>query len=492
MKRGLFVILLLLSGTYVLAGDNNECSVSDYFKESIISSVRVGLNLENYSYSNISSIYCFENEGYASVNLNIDFKKSESDFKGKTVSVSVYKSDFYDFRSVFSELEDKVLDYTLKEKYLNFLDSGKDEEFYIGINSRYDGNKVKLCSELGDYFNVLEGEKYFNDDNWYCSIVVKASLSKIRELVSESVGSIYFIGDNVNFYFSGFSEGNFNLEKLSKSLKCDLSDEDYYYSEFENKCYGIYKDESRIYVSAGREFNEAYASISIYGINSGKGRMSVSAYGDNVLESKDKILEFVKEVSVRFLGVEYPVDLRELEWGGLEGDVKIDSLSINEAGLNGLSMRKDLMNIYFEGEGVYITLSEPYIQVYLPETAGSGIRPYYWGGNFVITADKVYSSVNLNENNVSLAVERIKEMVNPFIETGDWNLSINVRGGEIFYQLGVKAGVLEGSAEASQQVGVRDSFSSAHPDFSEFEKETESLIDMAINFIKGLLNKIFK
>jgi hypothetical protein len=149
-------------------------------------------------------------------------------------------------------------------------------------------------------------------------------------------------------------------------------------------------------------------------------------------------------------------------------------------------MRKEVMNTYYTGEDIYVTISEPYIQVFFPEEPnGPMLLPYYWGRNFVITNDRVYSSIILEENDEDLAIEKIKEFVNPYITTGEWELNMTVTGHYYYYPLleGARAG-----ESLSASTGVQDALSLDYPEFEELEEEEEkpSLLETIINFFKNL------
>jgi len=460
--------------------DSQNCNVSASFIESAKATINEWMNLSPYSFSNLTSSYCYTN----SVNLRFIFKKSESSIIGKSVSASFYSSDVFDYDLIFTSKENEVIGYSLKQKYVDYLINGTDEEYYARLSPT--DNK---CDELRTYYGTLSGEKYFNDEGSYCSIVTKTKTSELKNLVDDSVNYINYFGDTVRYTFSGWSEGSYDLAALAASLDCDLSKSNYYYPEFESDCYGIYKDKSRVYFSASS--NNSY--LNFYGIIGGKARITANAYGEGIDETEaqawvDSIL------SKYFSGQSLELKSNKGSYPTLTATKVVSSFTFSTNSLSDLKVTKDQMNTYYSNDNIYVTISEPFIQVYVPEdstTETLSIMPYYWGRNFVITGNKIYSSINLEENNEALAVEKINEFINPYITTTDWELNMTVTGQWYMpYPIGYRGVVLEdGLAEAgvSQATGVQDSFSQEFPEFEELEEEEPvGLLQGIINFFKGL------
>jgi hypothetical protein len=140
--------------------------------------------------------------------------------------------------------------------------------------------------------------------------------------------------------------------------------------------------------------------------------------------------------------------------------------------------------------------------------------PYYWDRYFIVTEDRVYSSINLDVNNASTAEEKIKEFVDPFVSTGDWELEMSVTGRWYYPRplvgmaesgvaraaevSAVAAGTSDLASSAvgidggqavtiSASTGVQDLLSQEYPEFEELEEEERpTLLAMIINFFKNL------
>ncbi len=501
------------------------CNISASFSNSVLGSLRDELNLSDYAYSKLSNSYCYAYDDYTSFNLNFVFKKSESDFVGRSVSVSVYSNTVKDFDSIFTKSENEVLGYNLKEKYADFLINGTDEEYYVSLSPKYSDEGAD-CDSLKTFFDSLSGEKYFDSSDYYCSAVVKTATSNIRNLVSDSVGYVYYFGDKVYYTFTGFSYGSFDLSSLSQSMGCDFSNEDYYYPEIERGCYGIYKKNARLYLSAYREFQNASASVSVYGISEGRGRISVSLYGLDAESHLQETNDFVAQITAKYFGTAYkvplstnydgPVPLRSSGefYSSLSGVASIDTLNLNVNELAGFNLSEYQMNKYYQGVNISVSVSEPYIQVRITEPVPEAevvdsekmiLPPYYSGRTFVITSNRVYSSVTISENDAALAESEVKGFIDKHVQSGSWRFNMSVTQGYYYpffgaiekqaspvavsADLAVASSGLERSENSlSAAEGAVDSFSSEHPDFSEFE---EDLSEGLLSKLAGFLQRLF-
>jgi hypothetical protein len=566
MRKTVFVLLFLfIAGAAVTAqeissiavmpepfddGEDSKCEIRQSFVDVIIEQVLPEMGLTGYGYREVTQSSCYERGDYNNIYVNVNLKKSAEDYVTKRLSISFHTSTDYDYSVLFTELEDEVIGYTLKRKYVEYLEKGTDEEYYIRINPKYSEGKTN-CDSLRDYYNGLTGEKYFNDEYGYCSAVLKTRTSQIKSLVSKNIGGVYYFSDKLRFNFAGYSEGSFDLESIASSGACDLSRQDYYYPELVSKCYGIYKDKTRIHFSASHRRDNWNAYLSVYGYLNGQGIISVNAYGKNINEQE--VLDFVKEKTLEYLGTAYSLTLsrsgaetitslrdESFEYSSLSGRAEITGLEIKASALEGLELRDYVTSKEYWSENVSISISEPYVQVYVPEELGEatvekalvGIpHPYYWGRSFTITSSRVYSNINLEENNPALAEQRIKEFVDPFIQTGSWNLSMTVTGSyyprpligmveagvarsistDAVMDVGGGSGVALGvdseagtqavsavSAEESVEavtgpIALSDSFSSEFADFAELEKaekkESTNVIGTIVNFIKSLFGR---
>lgn len=484
-----------------------SCNVSPSFISSIKSSLMNELNLSDYSYYNLSSSYCSDYGYGKNININLIFKKNATEFYGKQVSASFYLTDVFDYSLVFTDKERNALDYTIQQKYISYVINGTDEEFYVNLNPNWgDDNKV-LCENLKALLDTLNGEKYYNEDNGYCSVVIKTKSSEVKGLVSDAISYVYYYGDKVYFHFSGYSEGNYNLASLASSLNCDLSNNDYNYPELASTCYGIYKDKERLYFGADKDG----MYLSVYGFIGGKTKISINYNGDVSNTTIESLQAFVNEITQKYFNKIYNLTIEEGLYGGYTGEIIVTGLETNLDAFLELTAYDNLMDRSYNGDGVYATISKPYIQLYFPETNNqaaadkiSAIRPYYWNRYLVITKDRVYSEVTLNENDEGLAVSKIKELIDPYVSTGNWMLNMSVTGGYypiILYDYGLKGGVMESASTTSvaesntrlsisgNVTGLTDNFASQYPGLSELEEpKTTDLWSAIVNFFKGLFN----
>ncbi|VVB74769.1 Uncharacterised protein [Candidatus Tiddalikarchaeum anstoanum] len=495
--------------------DNTQCNISQNFMDSVKTVILSELNLTGYSYSNITSSWCYNYGDYNSISFNILVKESESSIIGKTISSSFYTSTVYDYDILFNAKESEVLDYTLKEKYAQYVVNATDESYYVQIYAPYGGNS---CDIMQAYFENLEGEKYFNNNDNYCSVVVKTRTSQIKSLVSEDISSIYYFGNSIQFNFIGYSEGSYNLEQLSTNMGCELSKLDYYYPEFTTSCYGMYKDTSRLYFYTSTEINGVYVSLDVYGIIGGRGVVSVSAYGDGVSGIESEINNFVSATTSEFFNTAYAVTLSTQEsW--TSGTLDINNLELNTDSLNGFTISQNMMNTYYSMNNTSITITEPYIQVYVPEdlsiSGGVGVsssavssvdimpRPYYWSRYFVVTKDKLYSEITLNTTNSALAESKIKEFIDSYVPTSNWVLNMSVVGGYFgpYYLDGrvseANTGSISSSSGSNIQVSgltqnqgnlaLNDPLSSQHPELTSLETQNQnkSIITMIVDWVKA-------
>ncbi|MFA5405818.1 MAG: hypothetical protein WC307_00465 [Candidatus Nanoarchaeia archaeon] len=491
MRKAVLLIILMLMSV-VLAestasspalisvdsrGVESECNVSPVFIESIKGPLIEELNMSPYAFSNVTNSYCYSYGDYQSININFLFKESESSITGKSVSASFYTSSTNDYSVLFNDREMNMIGYSLKEKYADYVVNGTNDEYYIQLSGD--------CDELRSYYETLNGEKYFNND--YCSIVIKTSTSMIKEFVVSSVDYVNYFSDEVKYLFTGYSTGSYDLASLSTSLNCDLSMRDYYYPEIDTNCYGIYKDKTRVYFSAYND--QAY--LNVYGIIGAKGKIVASAYGEEL--DAQKISDWVNSVLNEYFPG-YSLTLTSDDYS-LQGEVIIDNFNFNTALLSDFDSSKDIMNTFYYKDNYQVTITEPYIQVFAPETGVRSIsddelllRPYYWGSNFVITNDRVYSSVTLDDNNMTLAVEKLRDFINPYITTSDWELNMSVTGNVYYYLLkGVDQASSLNAERAPTMVGASDSLSAEYDEFAELEALSQpTILDSIINFFKSL------
>lgn len=533
MKLGLFfgVLFLLIGSCFAQVAESSvssparadfeesQCNISSGFIESLINSAKSELNLSSYAFQNVTNTYCYSYDGLSkSISITAMFKDTESSIFGKSVQFSVYSYDTEDFGAVFSPRELEVFDYTLRYKFLDYLINGTDDLYYISIQPAYtwvtNKSQEESCADLRSYYDSLSGEKYLNSESGSCSVILKTTTSGIRDLVDDKIGYIYYFGDNIKFSFSGFSSGTFDLQSLATSVNCELSTADYYYPSADFGCYGIFKNEERVYFSASKQLdNSTYAYADIYGYVGGKGKISVNAYGENADALSSEVSTFVHDISVKYFGEEYNITLTSQtedygtpEYSYLSGSAIIESFNFNEESVFGMNVSEYQMNTYYTDGTIYITLSEPYLQLFIPESeqeiadrnnAVEKLIPYpYWGRNIVITSSKVFSSATIDENNFDTAVQTIKSYVGDYIATGNWELNMTVTGGHYYplygYAEGARSLDMDESVAVSQTAGgIQDSFSSQNSAFAEFDEElksSESLFTQIINWFVALFS----
>lgn len=458
----------------------SNCNVSPAFINSIKESLLTELNLD-YSFVNITSQSCYQHNGNPSIYLNLMLKNNESSIEAKSVSASFYVNDDFDYSVVFSVQEDNTLGYSLKRKHISYLINGTNDEYYVSLSP------AGTCNDFKTYFDSLSGEKYFNEQYDSCQIVLKTSDAELKDWVNNNVNYAYYFSDKIRYSFSGYSEGDYNLESIANSINCDLSSNDYYYPEFKTDCYGIYQDKGRIYVSKSYELNNnAWINIYIHAIKNGKAKISAYAYS---YDEEELDLSSVQSIVNNLINEFIPGQTLTLDNNdySISGSKIINSFEFNDESLNGLKSRREFMNMIYYDNYTHVTISEPYIQVYVPENETSSQeilpRPYYWGRNFIITSNRVYSSVNLDENNEVTAVEVIKGYVNNYVETNDWLLNMSVTGPNVYYP------VLYESSRSYTNGGlaIQDSLTANYDGFAELEKEDKSIWESIVDFFKSLL-----
>ncbi|PIN99848.1 hypothetical protein COT72_04655 [archaeon CG10_big_fil_rev_8_21_14_0_10_43_11] len=506
---------------------DTQCNVSEGFVDAILPSILEEMRLSGYAYTNVSDTNCYQWSDYKSVNFNIVVKNASSDITGKVLGVSFYVNDVQDYDVVFTPNESKQLGWNLKRRYADHLINGTIEEFYVQAQPLYNSDTREYdCDSLRAYYDAISAEKYYEDDYNQCRVVFKTSSNQIKSLASTHVAYIWYLTDTLSFSFSGYSEGSFDLATLFSSLDCDFGSTQYYNSVKE--CFGSYEENTRIYISAQKQFSEeSGAYVSVYGFEDGAGRISVNAYGQDISLFESDILAFVREVTGTYLAQAYEVTLEQQgddRYTYISGEAKISSFNFDQSSVEGLNFYQNQMDSYYEGANVSISVSKPFIRVYVPEqpeearsVASSEERsilpPSYWDRNFVITQDRVYSSITLDENNPAKAQEQIKSFIDLYLATGEWNLTMRAGGG-VFYPLYAEEGIARsldqvsaGSAETASLVSaasqdssatdggikstpLEDSFASQYPEFDELEAEEaqKSLFENVLSFLRNLFS----
>jgi len=479
------------------------------------------LNFNNTSFVNVTNKYCWNNAFRTSVSVNLLVKNDSDSLVGKQVSFNFYVNDVVDYDTVFSKEENDNIGYFLKEKYLDYLINGTDEEFYVSINPEYSSNGDYDCSGLRIFYDSLSKDAYFNEDV-YCQLVVKISISDIKDYAKE--GYVNFFGDKISFSYEGYSVGDFDLNLLKDSLDCDIK-EGYEFDDF-GSCYGVFKDENRIYFSSYKEFEKSSVSVSVYGFVNGNARINVNVYGENADNVLGLVNDFVSSITIKYFGKDLSPELKLNEYEGrispysyksYTGTARITNLNFNSLSINGLKSNEDKMNTYYSDEenNVYLTISVPFIQVFYSDVdeqvieGGSDVvskmiapYPYPRQNSFVITKDKVFSQTIIDSDDYDLAVSEIKSVLNKYVNTSDWVLTSRVTSGNYYpYPLmyaedGVSVRSLSASVESSVSVAdsaipssgssFEDSFLSDYPEFDELNDDVVEEKSF-LGFLKQLL-----
>ncbi len=494
---------VVISANPTVKPASSDCNISSDSVNSIVRSAKLALGLNNYSFTNITLTNCYDSGSYKNVYVNVELKSNSSDFVSKTLSITAYASSSYDFSKIFTSNESSQLDYTLQANYAKFLENNTDESYFVLISPKMQGDSYD-CAGLLQYYNSFSGKKYFGSDNGYCSAAVWTNISQVKSLVSGLVGGISYLGDSVSFTFNGVSKGSFDLSSLAKSMNCTLNTNDYYYPASDLGCYGIYKSQDRGYVSSNMQVGDGWVYVSAYGYLGGKGIVSVSSYGKSVTQSQ--ALSFVKNVTQKYLGTAYTLDLSS-KGDSLSGEASISNFSIVKSALNGMNHSSSPTEDNYWNRNDSVSIGKPYIQVYVPQTvqeakvANSALIPYYWGRSFTVTSSGVYSSITVDSDNESLALEKIMEYVSPYVSADSWNFNMSIGGYYHIMPLAtVKAGIgtsivmapeVSNTAAGTANSGVRDSFSSQFPDFANLTNQTastgnSSIISSIMGFLKGL------
>lgn len=502
MKKFLFSIFFLFLINFSLSEETAEkmivseqglCNVSESFINSISPLILSELNLSDYEYSNITYSGCYYYDTYKSLNFEVIAKKTSEEIIEKTISVSIYSGEEYDFNKIFTETEKDVLDYYLKNNYAVYLINNTDNEYYVKILGNYSSKNP--CAGLKEYFDSLQGEKYFEEGYDYCIITLKTKTSELKDLVLDKTGYIYYLGEDITFYFQGYSEGNFDVWLLSRTLDCDITKADYYYPEEESNCYGIYKEKTRVYFSKSIEYEEGfYVHLSVYGIQNGKGKISSGIYGKNInLETASK---FISDSVKTYFGIDYIPELKKQseseDWTSYTAEKSIDSLYLDSLTLEGMKKSEYLMDTQYSDTNTYITISEPYIRMYTTaeETSADLLRImplYYRGKDITITKNRIYSSAEITENNSEKAEAVIRLITDNYVETDIWTLKMSVNGGGYYPLYSAMEKALDIMSVGEDSSGISDSFNSNYPDFAEFEsKEKKSILTKILDFFIGL------
>ncbi|HDR53263.1 MAG TPA: hypothetical protein ENN60_01125 [archaeon] len=507
----------------VHSSDETTCTVADSFSDAVYAKLAGELGLADAGFVNLTYSYCWQYDRGRSISLTWLVKDSQTSITGNRLSFSAYLSETRDFDAVFTSEESRVLGYTLKNMYISYLlGEEKDDSFYVMINPRYEDGE-SMCDNLKVIYDSLPWAYFNRDETWdSCSIVLPATTATIRELALPGIGGVDYLGKNLTYIFTGQAEGSYDLEALSNSLACNFQRDEFYIQELD-RCYGMYKPEERLYFTASRQFNESWAYVNVYGFMRGKGRVSARLYGKDADKHLEEAKAFISQITLQFFSADLLPELKETEKGGViiydsetEGETRywnyggeaiIRELVLDRSAPDstGLRVRRDQMNIYYEGEDIWLTLSEPYLQLYLNEqpdqVVGESkalILPYYDYSDIVITADRVYARVTLDRDDSEAAREALRLKTQPYVETGDWDLNRQVTGEYYYWPMRGRAypenaGVdgVASSAISGATVKVQDTFSSDYPEFEEWEAGNSNVLPNIMEAILAFLKSLF-
>lgn len=431
-----------------IAYRGDSCTLSPESINAVKDFIVEELNTGNLSYSNVTGSYCYNYDDYNSISVTVLFKEDESSITGKSVTANFYSQTTYDYNQVFTSEELDRLGYNLKDKYMKYLVNGTSEEFYVILYSYND------CTSLTEYYNSVSDEKYFNEDS--CSMVFKTRTSEIKSISSAPADYISYLGDSINFVFSGYSEGEWDLGTVSESIDCEVNTR-YSIAESDSDCYAYYNDDNRLYFSSSKNLGkEAYAYFSVYGIIGGKVEFSVSVNDNSISESS--VQSWVNELmNDYFPDYELNVDLEGEDYYKYLSKTESDFV-FDTSVLSGFEMEENEMNTVYSKGDTYATITKPYIQVYFydyPVFSSASVMPY-WGNYFVITSNKVFARIVLDENNEELASQSLTELVSDYVSVNDWVLELNVGGGW-YYPYPLMDTAMEGGGLAVSSIPEVDS-----------------------------------
>jgi hypothetical protein len=516
MKKLLFFALLLIPSVFAAAEDlaiapaidssqgisiseyrnDYQCNLSDSELDNIRNFTIANFNITNSSLVNISSSYCYNYSSYYSIYVNMITKQSVSDIELKTISFSLSYSNEIDYDVLMNNKAD-YFDYSLKNEYYTYYVNKTDKEYYVMLSYNYNENYTveEFNADLLNYYNLISAEKYFQDDYDYPIIVFKSKSSELLNIIPNFPAYISYYGEELTFTFQGYSEGDYDLAQIALSGNCTIQDSNSYYPEFSDECYGNYIDKERIYFSAS-DYNENYSIyLSLYGIKGYKAELSASYWGDI---SAQKAQEFIDSALIQY----FPDYSFAADFSDKYDSLIIRDFDFDESKFAGLNKSKDRENTNYYNSNVYISVIEPHISLYSSSariySLDSKIMPPFYSQSTVITKDKVYSSIQIKENDEGLAVIGLNEMLKGIVTANDWALNMSLRQYYYYYR-GFDTSV-SNAQEMGGSLGSADSVSSTSPliagvsetqfnnfddsKFADLEKQ-DSLWDSIINFFKS-------
>ncbi|MDD4353292.1 MAG: hypothetical protein PHN56_02425 [Candidatus Nanoarchaeia archaeon] len=455
MKNALFLILLLIPAVFAggegtssipisessiissYSSDyspiNYECNLSESELENIKNFAINNFNITDASLVNISQSSCYSYSDYYSIYVNMDAKKELSDIEVKRISFSLSYSKDVDYTVLMNNKAD-YFDYTLKNEYYNYyLNNSNNNEYYIMFSYNYNENYTieQFKADLTNYYESISSEKYMQTDYDYPIIVFKSKTSELFNIIPEFPVYISHYGKDLTFTFNGYSEGIYNLAQIALTDKCSIYKTDSYSSEFSDECYGSYIDKERIYFSVS-EYDENYSMyLSVYGVKGYKAEFSANYYGDI---SEEKVQEFINNALNKY----FPKYSFNAEFSDNYASEIIKDFEFEEAVFESLNKTKDKQNSNYYNDNIYVSIIEPHISLYSSSvrisSLDSKIMPPFYGQSTIITKDKIYSSIQLKENNAESAKIGINEMLNGIVIADEWDLNMSLRQYYYYYR----------------------------------------------------------
>jgi hypothetical protein len=509
MKKLLFLLILLIpivfSAQEVVSSSiaepalisidyrsNYECNLSESELLNIKNFVINNFNLTDNYLVNITNSNCYLYNDYYSVYVNILAKKEISDIEFKRISFSVSSSKDINYDILMNNKADNF-DYNLKNKYYSYYINNTDEEYYITFSYNYNKNySIETFKEdLLNYFENIESEKYYQSDYDYPIIVFKSKTSELLNILPNFTTHISYYGDEVNFNFQGYSQGDYNLDLIALNPNCTITFT-LSYPEFNDECYGNYVNKERIYFSIN-DYNKNYSIyLSLYGVKGYKAEISLSYYGD---VTNEKVQEFINNALLNYFP-EYSFVPNFVDYY----DSKIfTDFNFEDSRFNNLNKSKDRQNTNYYDSNTYVSITEPHISIYSSSkniySIDAKILPPFNGQNIIITKDRVYSKIQLKQNNKNIAITGLNEMLTPLIKTVNWELNMSLRQYYYYYKgvdvsFSTSKGIMEDSLSMESVnsnspliAGVSETQNIVFDEskFVELEKQ-DTIIESIINF----------
>lgn len=513
MKKLLFLLILLIPtvfsaeelkisptssvsepsiGISVDRSNSYDCNISESELNNIKNFIVTNYDLSDNSLVNISYNSCYNYGDYYSIYVNMIAKKNESDINIKTISFSVSYSKDIDYDILMQNKADNF-DYSLKNKYYEYYINGTDEEYYVMMSYNYDENYTieEFKIDLLNYYETITTEKYYQIDYDYPIIVFKTKNSELLNIIPEFKTYISHYGKDLTFTFKGYSEGDYDLAQILLTDNCNIQKSNSFYPEFSDECYGNYVDKERIYFSTS-DYNENYSMyFSIYGVKGYKAEFSASYWGD---AAEQQVKEFINKA----LSTYFPEYSFNPEFIDNSDSTIIRDFDFTESRFNNLNKSKENENTNYYNENTYVSVIEPHISLYSSSSRiyslDSKIMPPFYRQSIVITKDNVYSSIQLKENNKSLAVTGLNEMLRGIVNTNEWELNMSLRQYYYYYrgldlaqssskEISLGAGMDSASANSPLIAGVSETQNTNFDESKFTDLETkETILESIINF----------